>query len=284
MARLIWADLTRDEIGRARDNGAVVAIPVGAIEQHGAHMPVGTDSLLSRCLTERAADQAEATILLAPPLPYGFSPHHLAHPGTISLRLATYLLVIRDMATSLAETGFRRVVFVNGHGGNAAPLRAGIAELVTDGMAATAVDYWVPSLPIWTSLLAGRTRRFGHACEFETALVLACANDSLLTDKIAERTRFLPPRTVQPWILPGSEDDPITQAGAAWPPVFQQDDPGYHGDPAAATAATGEKLLAVVAAELAVFLDGFARTPLRVGRGVEGRHISEPVLAKGTRP
>src|ERR1700712_3311082 len=124
MAKRMWADLTRVEISDARDSGAVVAIPVGAIEQHGTHMPVGTDSLLSLAVTERAAERAKSIVLVAPVLSYGFSPHHLSHPGTISLRLTTYLSVLRDMAASIAGAGFRRIVFVNGHGGNSAPLRS----------------------------------------------------------------------------------------------------------------------------------------------------------------
>ena len=285
MGKLFWEDLTREQIAAARDAGAVVALPVGAIEQHGGHMPVGTDSLLSRAVTGRAAELASATVLVAPPLPYGFSPHHLAHAGTISLRLSTYLSVLRDMATSLAETGFRRIVFVNGHGGNSAPLRSCVAELVTDGVPATGVDYWVPAQADWTLLLAGRTRRFGHACEFETSLVLAATHDRPeLRDRVLARSRDLAPRTVQPWILPGSEGDPVTDAGAAWPPLFQKDDPGYFGDPAAATAENGARILEVVAGGLARYFDGFARTRLRVGRGCNGQEVSEPVLAGAGQP
>jgi creatinine amidohydrolase len=129
-------------------------------------------------------------------------------------------------------------------------------------------------------MLVGQTRRFGHACEFETSLMLALPDTQPdAATRIRERARDLPPRTVQPWILPGSEDDPVTAAGAAWPPLFQKDDPGYFGDPAAASAANGVRILEIVATRLARYLDGFARTPLRVGRGANGRTVSEPVLS-----
>jgi len=278
MVKHVWEELDREAIALIRDAGAVVAISVGAIEQHGGHMPVGTDSLLSRRVTAGAAELASSNILLAPALPYGFSPHHLSHAGTISLRLSTYLAVLRDMTESLVETGFRRIVFVNGHGGNSAPLRSAIAEMVTDGLPVTGVDYWVPGQAEWLAMLAGETHRFGHACEFETSLVLACLADRPdLAEKIRGKIVGLPARTVQPWILPGSTDDPVTRAGAAWPPLFQKDDVGYFGDPAAATAETGTRMLALLQTRLATYFDQFACTPLRVGRGMTGRQVSEPV-------
>ena len=278
MVRHVWEELDREAIARIRDAGAVVAIAVGAIEQHGSHMPVGTDSLLSREVTAGAASLASSPVLVAPPLPYGFSPHHLGHAGTISLRLSTFLAVLRDMTESLVETGFRRIVFVNGHGGNSAPLRSGIAEMVTDGLPVTGVDYWMPGQAEWVAMLQGKPRRFGHACEFETSLMLACvAGRPDLADAIRNRSADLPARTTQPWILPGSTDDPVTEAGAAWPPLFQKDDAGYFGDPAAATAETGARMLALLQGRLAAYFDGFARTPLRVGRGMAGREVSQPV-------
>ena len=122
---LLWQDLTSDEIALARDNHALVVVPVGAIEQHSAHLGTDTDMFLSTAVSRLAAARASALpVLVAPSLAFGFSPHHISHAGTISLRLSTYLAVLGDIATSLVNSGFRRVLFVNGHGGNSAPLRA----------------------------------------------------------------------------------------------------------------------------------------------------------------
>jgi creatinine amidohydrolase len=276
----LWQNLTRDEITQARDAGAVVAIPIGAIEQHGPHLPVDTDARLSTAITRLAAGRVKATkVLVAPSLPYGFSPHHLSHAGTVSLRLATYLAVLGDIASSLAQTGFRRIVFVNGHGGNSAPLRSKIAELVTDGIPATGVDYWAVADAEWLNMLKGGLRRFGHACEFETALMLAvgeggpAANQSIL-----KRAAPLKLRTLQPWVVPGEQSDPISNVRAAWPPIFQGNDAGYHGDPAAATVETGEKIMYLIADRLADFFDNFAAMPIRLGTamGKDSMHISLP--------
>lgn len=278
----LWQDLTRDEIAAARDQGALVAIPVGAIEQHGSHLPVDTDARIVTAVTRRAAAQtSRVPVIVAPTLPVGFSPHHLGHAGTISLRLGTYLAVLGDMAASVHGAGFGRIVFVNGHGGNSAPLRSKIAELVTEGIPATGIDYWAPDDAEWLKLLRGATKRFGHACEFETGLMLAVnAGEDGFEHKILQRTRGLPPHTWQPWVVPDGHADAVSDARAAWPPVFQGDDAGYQGDPAAATPDTGAALLAVVSKRLAAFFDAFATMPIRCGltRPGEPPRISAPLV------
>lgn len=277
---VLWQDLTSDEIAEARDHDALVIIPVGAIEQHAAHLGTDTDTFLSTAVSRLAAVRVSAVpVLVAPSLAFGFSPHHISHAGTISLRLATYLAVLGDIAASLVDSGFRRVLFVNGHGGNSAPLRAKVTELVTDGLPVGAVDYWLPGEHAWIPLLKGQLRRGGHACEQETALALAL-KDERERARITEATRDLLPRVVQPWIPPNHGDDPITVAGAAWPPIFQADDGGYYGDPAAATPENGAAMLEVIVAALSTFLDAFARTPLRVGfsRDPDAPSISPPLI------
>lgn len=274
----LFAALTREEIAAARDNNAMVLVPVGAIEQHARHLGVDTDIFLSSTVSRLAADRVTAVpVLVAPPLAYGFSPHHVSHAATISLRLATFLAVLGDIAGSLVASGFKRVVFVNGHGGNNAPLRAKVGELVTDGLPVATVDYWVPTEAEWIPRLKGALRRGGHACEQETALMLALRRDDRAeVARILELARGLPPRVIQPWIAPGHDRDPITEAGAAWPPIFQADDRGYYGDPAAATEETGAEILEIIIAGLARFLDAFAATPLRLGvaRDPAAPHVS----------
>jgi creatinine amidohydrolase len=262
-----FAELTSDEIAGARDGNAVVLVPVGATEQHSRHLPVETDHFLAHKVAHLAAPRVTSVpVLVAPTLPFGFSPHHVSHAGTISLRLDTYLSVLGDIATSLANSGFRRIVFVNGHGGNNAPLRAKIGELVTDGLPVATVDYWAPSEKQWTAALRGALKRSGHACEHETALMMAFkSSDPAELARIATAIKDLPPRIIQPWIAPGHDTDPLTAAGAAWPPIFQADDCGYYGDPGAADLESGRQHVEIVVAGLAAFIEAFAATPLRLG-------------------
>lgn len=279
-----WGRLTSDEIAQTRDHDALVVIPVGATEQHAAHMGTDADIWFARSVSLLAAERVQdLPVVVAPGLAFGFSPHHVSHAGTISLRLDTYLSVLGDLARSVVESGFKRAIFVNGHGGNSAPLRAKIGELVTDGLPVGMVDYWVPGEPTWIPHLLGGLKRGGHACEQETALALALSrNDPAEVERLRRLAADLAPRLIQPWIAPHHADDPITAFGGGWPPIFQADDGGYYGDPAAATPENGEAILEIIVEALARYLAAFAATPLRLGvaRDPSRPGISHPLGAR----
>jgi creatinine amidohydrolase len=103
-----------------------IIIPIGSTEQHGPTGLIGTDSLCAAAIAQGVGDRTEA--LVAPPIAVGMALHHLAFPGTLSLRPTTLIQVIQDYVTSLAGAGFRRFFFINGHGGNVATLKAAFAE------------------------------------------------------------------------------------------------------------------------------------------------------------
>jgi creatinine amidohydrolase len=280
---LIWAELTRAELAAKRDAGALVIVPTGATEQHGDFLPVETDTLLSSAVAELAANRVTGVeVVVAPVVAVGFSPHHLSLPGTISLRLETYLAVLADTARSILDAGFPRVMFVNGHGGNSAPLRSVCAQMVTDGYAVGMVDYFTPGEKDWLPLLKGALPRTGHACEQEAALTMALSSPEVRA-RVEAAVKGLPARLIQPWIAPGFQGDPVTAYGGGWPPIFQADDCGYFGDPGKATPENGALILEATVSGLAAYLEAFARTPLRLGiaRDPEKPRLSPPL--KSTR-
>jgi creatinine amidohydrolase len=97
----------------ARDDRIVV--PLGSVEQHG-YLSLGVDRILSERVSEEAAEPLG--VLVMPSLPYGLTPYFAAYPGSPTLRVETYRALLRDLLDSLYDQGFRRVLFVNGHGGN----------------------------------------------------------------------------------------------------------------------------------------------------------------------
>lgn len=259
-----WGLLTRAELAQARDAGALPVLSVGSCEQHGDHLPLDTDSLSAyRVAMLAAACCAVPHVLVLPAPAYGVSPHHQAWPGTVTLRLSTFLALVEDIARSVMRAGFDRLLIVNGHGGNSAPLAALCTELVSAGLRVAAVNYFSPAEAEWSRHTPGGKKTVGHACAYETSLQLVLRPEE--RHRIAARIAGLPPRLV-PAYLEG-ETNPFAGTGLSYAALFPGGDPGYYGDPAAASVGAGERLLDLTVKGLAGLYASFGATALRVGAG-----------------
>lgn len=116
----VWMqELTWEDVAGYLKKDEIVICPIGSTEQHGPAGPLGVDSYAAIALAEDAA--RESGVLVAPPLWFGDSPHHLDFPGTISLRTETLVAVAKDLIHSLARNGFKKIIFINGHKGTNNP-------------------------------------------------------------------------------------------------------------------------------------------------------------------
>lgn len=109
LQNLSWEDVKQKTIA---SQGTII-LPIGSTEQHGTHLPVGTDTMVATAIAEAAA--TKAGVLVAPPLWFGWSPHHLVLPGTISIRAEVLIEVAYDMIESLFTHGFDKFILLNGH-------------------------------------------------------------------------------------------------------------------------------------------------------------------------
>jgi creatinine amidohydrolase len=168
-----WGALTRSQVSDRFTAGALAALAVGALEQHGEHLPTDTDNFLAGAVLREAVARTKADVVVLPAVPFGFSPYHKRFGGTIALRSETYLALMRDVCTSVRDAGARTLVIVNGHGGNMGPLRIVSQENSIDGFTAIAASYWDLASPGARAAFATDGGQFGHAGQFETSLSLA---------------------------------------------------------------------------------------------------------------
>ncbi len=155
---------------------AVAVFPTSSTEQHGPHLTVRVDALLVGEVVRRAMEDVVTSrpVVVLPPLVFGASDHHRPWAGVLSLNLDTYMRVVRDICESLALNGFRRVLLVNGHGGNDAPNMVAARDVVNRfDIRIDAHSYWDINR---AALLALTPAEFGnvpgHASDFETSCVL----------------------------------------------------------------------------------------------------------------
>ncbi len=113
MSAKLLQNMTWEEFGEEVGRGSVVILPVGSTEQHGRHLPVGTDTMVAISLAQAASERTGAVI--APPLWFGWSPHHMVLPGTITVRPEVLIELLYDVMESLVKHGCRKLILINGH-------------------------------------------------------------------------------------------------------------------------------------------------------------------------
>ncbi len=124
------AEMTWPDVADAVKAGATtVVLPLGATEQHGPHLPLGTDTIRASALAERLAERLGPSVLVAPALPFGCSDEHAGFPGLLGLQHETLARVIVDLARRLTGWGVRRLVLLSAHGGNGEALDLALTRL-----------------------------------------------------------------------------------------------------------------------------------------------------------
>lgn len=222
-----------------------IVFPIAALEQHGHHMPVFTDSLLLGEVMRRVQLRPVAGKVLVAPLQWlGNSHHHCDMPGTVSASPRLYLDLLKDLIGNFLPHGFRRFAFINGHGGNTVPSQQALFELRQmhrdrRDLLLTSLTYWDSASP--PDSIDGLTQHeMGHACEWETSMMLAIRPELVVGDvsqisDVAFGTGAAP--GYRSWTMP------------------DRSVPGHIGSPSAATATKGEALFECFAQGVTTFLE-----------------------------
>lgn len=214
------------------DKKIPVLIPIAAVEQHGHHLPLYTDSFLLGEILRRAENELKNEALFVPLQWYGNSHHHMDFPGTLSAPPRVYLDLLGGLVQNMLDHGFQRILLINGHGGNDVPGKQCMFEMrqqhrARNDLLLLFATYWSLSENPRTEITELHQGEMGHACEWETSMMLTIAPE-LVGDY-----RAAPP------VAPGN---PFVPASRAWI-TKERSRVGHIGWPALATPEKGDKLL-----------------------------------------
>jgi creatinine amidohydrolase len=255
---LLYERLTWPEVRRAVDEDRVCLIPVATLEDHGPHLPLDTDLRLTVEITRRTAEAAPDEVLLLPPIPHGYSPHHMDFPGTITIGWDTFTRYCTDIGTSLARHGFRRLLYLNGHGSNQnlVETAARLVGVAHPNVLSAAAFYLSGSraLERIAELRSSDRGGMAHACELETSMYLAIDPEAVDMSKAVDERSY--PAGEHAWM--DWADGPLKLM--PWWNAFSRT--GVQGDATAATAEKGESLLVAAVEECVEFVRELRAKPL----------------------
>ncbi|MFN4259444.1 MAG: creatininase family protein [Gemmataceae bacterium] len=224
-------DMTWPRLREVPRDATVVVAPIAACEQHSWHLPTYTDTLLVTAVAEGVEQRLPQQVLLLPTLWLGASHHHLRFGGTLSLDVDVHVSVLCELLTPLLEDGYQRLLLLNGHGGNIDTMHVALRRLQPRyrDRILSAASYWELAEKELASLAEGDRKSMGHACEFETSMILALRPDLVRQDQIRDD--------------PPSGESPVLRGLYLAEDMFQRTDHGAVGFPEKASAEKGRRFL-----------------------------------------
>src|SRR3954464_3951671 len=223
-------EMTFPELRRVPRDSTVLLMPIAACEQHSHHLATYTDTVLCTGVGEGVEQRMPQQVLLTPTLWMGASHHHLRFGATLSADVDTHIDILCDLVVPLLEDGYQRLLILNGHGGNIDTMHVALRRIQPDftDRLLSAASYWDLAAKELAALAEGPRKSMGHACEFETSMMLALRPDLVRRDQIRDD----PPR-----------DDPALRGLFLADDMKQKTDHGCVGYPQLASAEKGRAFL-----------------------------------------
>ena len=260
-----WADLSTRDFAEARTWGlaaqTVAVLPVAAVEQHGPHLPLSVDAALLDGVIQAALPllPAELPVLFLPPQQLGLSTEHRSYPGTLTLSPSTLIALWTELGECVARAGIKKLLLLNGHGGNVSPMDIVARELRQRcGLLVYSASWFSLPLP---DEVAGRfsaeEHRFGiHAGEIETSMMLHLAPQTVRMEHARHFHSTSQDRAARYVLLGNGKSAKLAWAMQDYHPA------GAVGNAAAATPENGRAVVQAAAAQLAVLLQELHELPL----------------------
>ncbi len=252
---------TKDVNTLNQNRDKVVVLPLGAIEQHGPHLPVGTDTHIITALSLALEGELSEDVVVCPSLPFGSSHHHLDFGGTISISSTLYTTLIVELIQSLLQCGFQKIVLLNGHGGNITPVKQALSVLSnhtenTYPANIVLATYWEVAGKPFAGAPPMESPALSHACEYETSLILHLYPGQVQREYI-KRSQRPPSNGYIPW----EDDEPYRGICMVKSTAYISDN-GASGEPQLGTKEKGEHLFKEALQALVNFVSEFKDWPL----------------------
>ncbi|MGL4551252.1 MAG: creatininase family protein [Gemmataceae bacterium] len=244
-----FAEMTFPELRAVPRDRCVVVAPIAACEQHSLHLTTITDTVLVTAVADAAERLVPDAALQLPTLWLGASHHHLRFGATLSARVETHIEMLIDLVEPLLEDGHQRVLILNGHGGNIDTMQVALRRLQPKwkDRVVSAGSYWDIAAPEMAALAEGPRKTMGHACEFETSMMMALRPDLVRADQVRDDPE---------------RDDPALRGLYLSEDMCQRTDHGAVGYPARATADKGRRLIDAAAARVAAVVRTLLTRPM----------------------
>lgn len=189
-----WMGMPYPEIlDTAASDGSILIVPVGSLEQHGYHMPTGTDTILVDAVATAGAEGVadDVPVLVTPPVWTGYSPHHMTFGGTVTVEHEHLLWLLEDVADATLENGFDALVLLNGHGGNRSLISSATSTIGKDHPEAEifGLTYFQLGARFIDEIRESDVGGIVHAGEFETSLMMYLHPDLVREDRVESTMR-----------------------------------------------------------------------------------------------
>jgi len=250
----LLSEMTWEDAKKAVEDDQAVILPVGSTEQHGQHLPLDTDAFLCFSVAVEAAKRSRLAIV-APPIVFGYSPHHISFPGTVTVDPHTLINLIVGVTLSLVHHGFKKILLLNGHGGNRGPvtIAASEAQEKSDRKAKiAAASYFDFGREKVSSSRDSELGGMCHSCEYETSLMLFLRPHLVRKEKII---RCMPPEVIKDYVFYDLLKPSIVNMSLDTREFSPES--GVCGDPTVASAEKGRIFFNSVVDDMAEFLKRF---------------------------
>jgi len=262
--KILYGDMSWPEIKLAASEGRIPLIPVGSTEQHGPHLPTKTDAFIVEEICKAAASKIPDDAIVLPCVAYGYNEHHFDFPATIHINHETLIRFVIDIGKSLAHHGFRKIIIVNGHGSNTAPMELAARRITLETPAICASLTYLSLSPEVFKLMVAEE---AHGGDIETSIMLYLAPHLVDMSKAVRDWNVPDSRFITYGVRPGGQSFAVSGGAVQFVDWWSRvSNTGIIGDPSKASAERGKKMFELLVYSLVEFIKEFKSREIKPRR------------------